>query len=156
MKITNEQIIQSARRQRQNVDNQINVEPWQPRRRKGRGIVAAIAIAASFISFIAGYGVCANMSQDDVLPLAQNIQVQHDTILQTTTIRDTIYQTRIVTKYAKPTTTQSTTALEQKTLAAKEKQEPPTQHQTSESSAEQMACSMLCDNIPYALLATPE
>lgn len=155
MKITNEQIIQSARRQRQNVDNQINVEPWQPRRRKGHGIVAAVSIAASFISFIAGYGVCANMSKDDVLPLAQNIQVQHDTIIQTTTIRDTIYQTRIVTKYAKPTTTQTILAHHHETLVSSDTQNSPTKQHSTESSTEQMACSMLCDDIPYALLATP-
>ena len=47
MNITNEQIIQSARRQRQIVDSQINIEPWQPRHRRNRGIVAAIAVAAS-------------------------------------------------------------------------------------------------------------
>ena len=155
MNITNEQIIQSARRQRQNVDNQINVEPWQPRRQRNRGVVAAIAVAASIISFIAGYGVCTKMSQNDALQLAQNIQVQHDTILQTTTIRDTVYQTRTITRYVKPQTTHSATALEQKTFAANKTKESPAKRNTSESSAEQMACSMLCDNIPYALLATP-
>ena len=116
MNITNEQIIQSARRQRQIVDSQINVEPWQPRHRRNRGIVAAIAVAASIISFIAGYGVCAKMSQHDALPLAQNIQMQHDTILQTTTIRDTVYLTRIVTKYAKPTTIRSAIRLTRHTM----------------------------------------
>ena len=155
MNITNEQIIQSARRQRQIVDSQINVEPWQPRHRRNRGIVAAIAVAASIISFIAGYGVRAKMSQHDALPLAQNIQMQHDTILQTTTIRDTIYQTRIVTKYAKPTTTQTILAHNHEQSGSSDKQDPSTQPHSTESSNAQMACSMLCDDIPYALLATP-
>ena len=31
MQITNEQIIQSARRQRQAVDSRMDVEPWKPR-----------------------------------------------------------------------------------------------------------------------------
>ena len=153
--ITNEQIIQSARRQRQIVDSQINIEPWQPRHRSNRGIVAAIAVAASIISFIAGYGVCAKMSQHDALPLAQNIQVQHDTILQTTTIRDTVYLTRIVTKYAKPTTIRSVLAHNHEQPGSSDKQDPPTQLHSTESSNAQMACSMLCDDIPYALLATP-
>ena len=155
MKITNEQIIQSARRQRQIVDSQINIEPWQPRHRRNRGIIAAIAVAASIISFIAGYGVCAKMSQHDALPLAQNIQVQHDTILQTTTIRDTVYLMRIVTKYAKPTTTRSVLAHNHEQPSSSDKQDPSTQLHPTESSNAQMACSMLCDDIPYALLATP-
>ena len=55
--ITNEQIIQSARRQRQTVNNRIDVEPWQSHHRKDRGMAVAIAVAASLISFIAGYGL---------------------------------------------------------------------------------------------------
>lgn len=155
MNITNVQIIQSARRQRQIVDSQMNIEPWQPRHRRNRGIVAAIAVAASIFSFVAGYGVCAKMSQNDALPLAQNYQVQHDTILQTMTIRDTIYQTRIVTKHAKSKPTQSVLAHNQKQIGSSDKQDPLTQLHSTESSNAQMACSMLCDDIPYALLATP-
>ena len=131
MKITNEQIIQSARRQRESANSRMGVEPWHPHHRQGRGIAAVIAIAASFISFIVGYGFRANMSQSDIQPMAQNILVQHDTIVHTETVRDTVYQTRTVTKYVKPLTAQI------------------------ENDAEQAACSMLCDNIPYALLATP-
>ena len=84
--ITNEQIIQSARRQRQSVNSRMDVETWHPHHRHGRGIAAAIAIAASFISFIAGYGIRANMSQSDIQPMAQNILVQHDTIVHTETV----------------------------------------------------------------------
>ena len=102
--ITNEQIIQSARRQRQSVNSRMDVETWHPHHRHGRGIAAAIAIAASFISFIVGYGVRANMSQSDIQPMAQNILVQHDTIVHTETVRDTVYQMRTVTKYVKPLT----------------------------------------------------
>ena len=83
MKISNEQIIQSARRQRESVNSRMGVETWHPHHRHSRGIAAAIAIAASFISFIAGYGVRANMSQSDIQPMAQNILVQHDTIVHT-------------------------------------------------------------------------
>ena len=63
MKISNEQIIQSARRQRESVNSRMGVETWHPHHRHSRGIAAAIAIAASFISFIAGYGVRATSSQ---------------------------------------------------------------------------------------------
>ena len=140
--ITNEQIIQSARRQRQTVNNRIDVEPWQSHRRKDRGIAAAIAVAASLISFIAGYGLHSKMAQPDKQSLAQTIQVQHDTIMHIETIRDTVYQTRVVTQYKERLVTRDTT-------------EQPSSTPSQQSDVEQMACSMLCDDIPYALLATP-
>ena len=153
-KITDEQIIQSARRQRKAIDQRMDVEPWH-HRRQNRGIAAAITIAASLISFIAGYGIHSKMTQPTTQPLAQVVQVQHDTIMMTETIRDTVYQTRIVTQHAKPKRVQPTPTTRQRMLASKEKQESPTPSPTRQSSAEQMACSMLCDDIPYALLATP-
>ena len=143
MKISNEQIIQSARRQREAVNNRMDVEPWSHGHRRGRGLAAVIGIAASLVSFIAGYGLHANMSQSDLQPLAQTIQVQHDTIMHTETIRDTIYQTRIVTKYVKPL------------MAQTEPQSTTSEIPQAATPAEQMACSMLCDNIPYDLLAQP-
>ena len=142
MKISNEQIIQSARRQRQAVDSQMSVAPWQPRRRQGRSIAAVIAIAASLVSFIAGYGIRGKVSQPEAQPLAQSIVVQHDTIMRVETVRDTVYQTRVVTRYAQP-------------LIAQQTAEPQTSTPDQQLSAEEMACSMLCDDIPYELLATP-
>ena len=131
MQISNEQIIESARRQRQQVDSRMSVEPWQTHRRRG-GLIAAMGIAASLVSFFAGYALHANVSQQPTAPLeAQVVQVQHDTIMQIQTVRDTIYQTRIVTKY-------------EKTMLAESDDDTP---------SEQNACSMLCDDIPYELLA---
>ena len=140
--ITNDQIIQSARRQRQAVDSQMSVAPWQPRRRQSRTIAAIIAIAASLVSFIAGYGIRGKVSQPEAQPLAQSIVVQHDTIMHVETVRDTIYQTCVVTRYEKPLMAQQTTD-----------SQPSSPDQ--QLSAEEMACSMLCDDIPYELLATP-
>ena len=142
MKISNEQIIQSARRQRQAVDSQMSVAPWHPRRRQGRSIAAVIAIAASLVSFIAGYGIRGKVSQPEAQPLAQSIVVQHDTIMRVETVRDTIYQTRVVTRYTQP-------------LIAQQTAEPQPSTPDQQLSAEEMACSMLCDDIPYELLATP-
>lgn len=142
MKISNEQIIQSARRQRQAVDSQMSVAPWQPRRRQSRTFAAIIAIAASLVSFIAGYGIRGKASQPEAQPLAQSIVVQHDTIMRVETVRDTIYQTRVITRYEKPLMAQQTTD-----------SQPSSPDQ--QLSSEEMACSMLCDDIPYELLATP-
>ncbi len=153
-KITDEQIIQSARRQRKAIDQRMDVEPWH-HRRQGRGFAAAITIAASLISFIAGYGIHSKMSQPITQPLAQVVQVQHDTIMMTETIRDTVYQTRIVTKHVKPLRVKSASSFNKRTLASNEAQESITPSPARQSSAEQMACSMLCDDIPYALLAAP-
>ena len=154
-KITDEQIIQSARRQRKTIDQRMDVEPWIHRRRQGRGIAAVITIAASLISFIAGYGIHAGMSKQESQPVAQVVQVQHDTIMQVETIRDTIYQTRIVSKHTKPKRVQPTPTTRQRMLASNEAENSPTLSPARQSSDEQMACSMLCDDIPYALLATP-
>ena len=130
MRISNEQIIESARRQRQQVENRMSVEPWQTRRLSS-GLVAAMGIAACLVSFFAGYALHANRPQPSAPLEAQVVQVQHDTIMQVQTVRDTIYQTRIVTKYEKPLLAES----------------------DDETQPEQEACSMLCDDIPYDLLA---
>ena len=63
MKISNDQIIQSARRQRQTVDSQMSVAPWKTRRRQSHTIAAIIAVAASLVSFIAGYRIRGKASQ---------------------------------------------------------------------------------------------
>ena len=143
MQITNEQIIQSARRQRQAVDSRMDVEPWKPRHRKPYGLAAVIAIAASLVSFIAGYAIHANLQPFDVQqPLAQVVEVQHDTIMQQEIVRDTIYQTRTVTRYVDRQIAQADTqSVEVETPSA--------------TSSQQMACTMLCDDIPYDLLAQP-
>ena len=140
--ITNEQIIHSARRQRQVVESQMSVAPWQSRRRQGRYTAAIVAVAASLVSFIAGYGIRGKVSQPEAQPLAQSIMVQHDTVMRVETVRDTIYQTCVVTRYEKPLMAQQTTD-----------SQPSSPDQ--QLSAEEMACSMLCDDIPYELLATP-
>lgn len=140
--ITNDEIIQSARRQRQAIDSQMSVAPWQPRQRQGRYTATIVAVAASLVSFVAGYGIRGKASQPEAQPLAQSIVVQHDTIRQVATVRDTIYQTRIVTRYEKP-------------LMAQQATDSQPSSPDQQLSSEEMACSMLCDDIPYELLATP-
>ena len=140
--ITNDEIIQSARRQRQAIDSQMSVAPWQPRQRQGRYTATIVAVAASLVSFVAGYGIRGKVSQPETQLLAQTVVVQHDTIRQVATVRDTIYQTRIVTRYAQP-------------LVAQQASEQQPSSPDQQPSPEEMACSMLCDDIPYELLATP-
>jgi len=140
--ITNDEIIQSARRQRQAIDSQMSVAPWQPRQRQGRYTATIVAVAASLVSFIAGYGIRGKASQPETQLLAQTVVVQHDTIRQVATVRDTIFQTRIVTRYAQP-------------LVAQQASESHPSSPDEQPSPEEMACSMLCDDIPYELLATP-
>ena len=64
-------------------------------------------------------------------------------------IPHTIYQTRVVTKYVQPQIARSAPYSNRKTPVANGTQEKDV------LSADQMACSMLCDDIPYELLATP-
>ena len=142
MKINNEQIIASARRQRQKVESQMRVEPWQGRQMVNSKWLngKSIAVAASLVSFFAGYALHGGMpqSQPTENPVAQVVEVQHDTIMQVQTVRDTIYETRVVTKY-------------EPMLAKAEAS--PTPEEEDDASSEQKACSMLCDDIPYELLA---
>ena len=72
-------------------------------------------------------------------PVAQVVEVRHDTIMQVQTVRDTIYQTRVVTKY--------------EPILAKAEASPSPEQEQAGTPPEQKACSMLCDDIPYELLA---
>lgn len=137
MKISNEQIIASARRQRQKVESQMTIPPFKRTSPSLWGGWVG-AIAASLISFFAGYALHAKMPQSQPAEkhLAQVVEVQHDTIMQVQTVRDTIYQTSVVTKY-------------EPMLAAS----PEPNQEEDDTPPEQKACSMLCDNIPYELLA---
>ena len=139
MKISNEQIIASARRGRQKVESKMTISPFKRTSPSLWGGWVG-AIAASLISFFAGYALHANMPQSQPAEkhLAQVVEVQHDTIMQVQTVRDTIYETRIVTKY-------------EPMLAKAEAS--PTFEEEDDTSSEQKACSMLCDDIPYELLA---
>ena len=134
MKITNEQIIASARRQRQKVESQMTIPPFKRTSPSLWGGWVG-AIAASLISFFAGYALHANMPEQAPQPMAQVVEVQHDTIMQVQTVRDTIYETRVVTKY--------------EPMLAKAEASPSPEQEEADTSSEQKACSMLCDDIPY-------
>ena len=140
MKITNEQIIASARRQRQKVESQMTIPPFKRTSPSLWGGWVG-AIAASLVSFFAGYALHGGMPQSQPAenPVAQVVEVQHDTIMQVQTVRDTIYQTRVVTKY--------------EPILAKAEASPSPEQEEAGTPPEQNACSTLCDNIPYELLA---
>ena len=139
MKISNEQIIASARRGRQKVESKMTISPFKRTSPSLWGGWVG-AVAASLVSFFAGYALHGGMpqSQPTENPVAQVVEVQHDTIMQVQTVRDTIYETRVVTKY-------------EPMLAKAEAS--PTFEEEDDTSSEQKACSMLCDDIPYELLA---
>ena len=139
MKISNEQIIASARRGRQKVESKMTISPFKRTSPSLWGGWVG-AVAASLVSFFAGYALHGGMPQPQPAenPVAQVVEVQHDTIMQVQTVRDTIYETRVVTKY-------------EPMLAKAEAL--PTSEQEDDTSSEQKACSMLCDDIPYELLA---
>ena len=140
MKISNEQIIASARRGRQKVESKMTISPFKRTSPSLWGGWVG-AVAASLVSFFAGYALHANMPQSQPAEkhLAQVVEVQHDTIMQVQTVRDTIYETRVVTKY--------------EPMLAKAEALPTSEQEEDDTSSEQKACSMLCDDIPYELLA---
>lgn len=139
MKISNEQIIASARRGRQKVESKMTISPFKRTSPSLWGGWVG-AVAASLVSFFAGYALHGGMSQPQPAenPVAKVVEVRHDTIMQVQTVRDTIYETRVVTKY-------------EPMLAKAEAS--PTFEEEDDTSSEQKACSMLCDDIPYELLA---
>lgn len=138
MKISNEQIIASARRGRQKVESKMTISPFKRTSPSLWGGWVG-AVAASLISFFAGYALHANMPKQAPQPVAQVVEVQHDTIMQVQTVRDTIYETRVVTKY--------------EPMLAKAEALPTSEQEEADTPPEQNACSMLCDDIPYELLA---
>ena len=140
MKISNEQIIASARRGRQKVESKMTISPFKRTSPSLWGGWVG-AIAASLISFFAGYALHGGMPQPQPAenPVAQVVEVQHDTIMQVQTVRDTIYETRVVTKY--------------EPMLAKAEALPTSEQEEDDTSSELKACSMLCDDIPYELLA---
>lgn len=138
MKITNEQIIASARRQRQKVESKMTIPPFKRASPSLWGGWVG-AIAASLVSFFAGYALHANTPEQAPQPVAQVVEMRHDTIMQVQTVRDTIYETRVVTKY--------------EPMLAKAEASPSPEQEEADTPPEQKACSMLCDDIPYELLA---
>ena len=140
MKISNEQIIASARRGRQKVESKMTISPFKRTSPSLWGGWVG-AVAASLVSFFAGYALHGGMpqSQPTENPVAQVVEVQHDTIMQVQTVRDTIYETRVVTKY--------------EPMLAKAEALPTSEQEEDDTSSELKACSMLCDDIPYELLA---
>ena len=138
MKISNEQIIASARCQRQKVESQMTIPPFKRTSPSLWGGWVG-AIAASLVSFFAGYALHANTPEQAPQPVAQVVEMRHDTIMQVQTVRDTIYETRVVTKY--------------EPMLAKAEASPSPEQEEADTPPEQKACSMLCDDIPYELLA---
>ena len=140
MKISNEQIIASARRGRQKVESKMTISPFKRTSPSLWGGWVG-AVAASLVSFFAGYALHGGMPQPQPAenPVAQVVEVQHDTIMQVQTVRDTIYETRVVTKY--------------EPMLAKAEALPTSEQEEDDTSSELKACSMLCDDIPYELLA---
>ena len=105
------------------------------------------AAAACLAGFLAGFGVNEGMTRSSgvaettALPVAQNI-VQLDTILIHETIRDTVYQTRVVVR-----------EIPSKNVVAQASPTPSTATEELPDKPEGVGCSMLCDDIAYELLA---
>ena len=86
MKISNEQIIASARRGRQKVESKMTISPFKRTSPSLWGGWVG-AVAASLVSFFAGYALHGGMPQPQPAenPVAQVVEVQHDTIMQVQT-----------------------------------------------------------------------
>ena len=105
------------------------------------------AAAACLAGFLAGFGVnegmtrSSGMAETAVPPVVQSI-VQADTVLLREEIRDTVYLTRIVVR-----------EIPSKNMVAQASPTPSTETEALPDKPEGVGCSMLCDDIPYELLA---
>ena len=105
------------------------------------------AAAACLAGFLAGFGVnegmtrSSGMAETTAPPVVQNI-VHLDTILVRETIRDTVYQTRVVVR-----------EIPSKNVVAQASPTPSTATEELPDKPEGVGCSMLCDDIAYELLA---
>lgn len=105
------------------------------------------AAAACLVGFLAGFGVNEEFRHPSggaetlKSPVVQNI-VHLDTILVRETIRDTVYQTRVVVR-----------EIPSKNVVAQASPKPSTATDDQPDKPEGVGCSMLCDNIAYELLA---
>lgn len=105
------------------------------------------AAAACLVGFLAGFGVNEEFrhpsggAETQESPVVQHI-VQLDTILVRETIRDTVYQTRVVVR-----------EIPSKNVVAQASATTSTSTEELPDKPEGVGCSMLCDNIAYELLA---
>ncbi|MBR1468899.1 MAG: hypothetical protein IJ605_02135 [Prevotella sp.] len=105
------------------------------------------AAAACLTGFLAGFGVSEGVTrlsgaaETTAPPVVQNI-VQLDTVFMHETIRDTVYQTRVVVREI-PSKAMVAQASPTSSAATEELPDKP----------EGVGCSMLCDDIAYELLA---
>ncbi|MBQ8047826.1 MAG: hypothetical protein IJ196_07880 [Prevotella sp.] len=111
------------------------------------GKMGLFLAAASLIGFLFGIGMRPSAPSVESA-LANATAVEHtDTVIRYETIRDTIYQTQYVT-------VAPASAKELGTLTARNDVASPTGEQTGDDGdAESYGCSVVCDEIPYDLLA---
>ena len=159
--ISNDDIFNAARQLR-NEDNEALSMPAEMPTAKGSEMAGAVgsetakvqtlhskhrwwAAAACLTGFLAGFGVNEGITRSsgvaETPPVVQNI-VQLDTILLHETIRDTVFQTRIVVR-----------EIPSKSMVAQASPTSSTATEELPDKPEGVGCSMLCDDIPYELLA---
>jgi hypothetical protein len=140
MKLSDNDIITSARRLRAEQNRQVKLQPW-PRQQHniGRYIITA---AACLASFFLGFGL--KTSNDTTSKIAAS-SIQRDTVILPTMVHDTIY----LAQTDAPQT-------ETPTPNVKRNSRKPSESKPSreEEERESQGCSMVCDDIRYDLLAS--
>jgi|GEM_PF-1143470 len=155
--ITDDDIFNAARQLRNEENEALSMPAEMPTANDSEMAVARVetlrpkhrwwAAAACLAGFLAGFGVnegmtrSSGMAETTAPPVAQNI-VQLDTILVHETIRDTVYQTRVVVR-----------EIPSKNVVAQASPTPSTATEELPDKPEGVGCSMLCDDIAYELLA---
>lgn len=155
--ITDNDIFNAARQLRNEENEALSMPAEMPTANDSEMAVARVetlrpkhrwwAAAACLVGFLAGFGVNEEFrhpsggAETPKSPVVQNI-VHLDTILVRETIRDTVYQTRVVVH-----------EIPSKNVVAQASPTPSTATEDLPDKPEGVGCSMLCDDIAYELLA---
>ena len=86
MRITNEQIIRSARCQRESANSRMGVEPWHPHHRQGRGIAAGAFTRLK--KEVIYCRECHNISDTEICPICGSARRDHSTICVVENVQD--------------------------------------------------------------------
>ena len=140
MKLSDNDIIASARRLRTEENRQVKLQPW-PRRQHNIGryiITAAACLASFFLGFVVKTG-------NETTGKIAASSIQRDTVVFQTLVHDTIY----LAQNNVPQT--ETTTPKVKRSSRKPSESKPSRE---EEERESQGCSMVCDDIRYELLAS--
>lgn len=118
------------------------------------------AVAACLVGFLAGFGLrpavngllSPTATQVPYAATVSQLTAPADTILLREVVHDTVFQTRVILREVSPAGTIAKAELHANPLLKEKELQAEATNQAPEDEAS-LGCSMLCDDIPYSILA---